>query len=652
MKLRTPILLLAIAVVLPTACVLWLMNAAVHNLRLGVRQNLSDLYADHMALARERLNAGWQENAAALERLPEGAAALPEIVRTGLTDSAVILDASGAPLYPAPVQLPMPDPTVADPQWIKARQLEATTPAAAVAVYEAIGSSGGDAAARAYQAAARCLMQSGDKEAAIRLVLDRFSGADLATATDLQGRRIRADALLMAITFLKPGDPRLLPAARKLRAALLDYSQPAMSSAQRVFLIRQIQSMKLPPDLLAFPALEAEELAARFLEAEPRPAGDIPAQSASRFAGDGSLRLSLLPDVWQISARNGRVVALLRTSTVQAQMRKILGTQNLPKGIQIEALLPGRSPEKAADTVLTTAGAQLPGWSLVLTHSGPDPLADLASRQMTLYLWTGSLVIFVVAIVAFLAARVITRSLRLAGMKADLVTTVSHELKTPLASMQLLVDTLLDDPELDPVKTREYLEMMARENARLSQLIGNFLAFSRMERNKYAFDFTALRVDDVVRAAIAAAGERFSEPGCRLTVEVEPNLPEIRADEGALVTALVNLLDNAYKYTPGEKRIELRAHAQRIGRRTAPGWRQEHGVCFEVRDNGIGIAPREIKKIFRKFYQADRRLARTGGGCGLGLPIVRYLVEAHGGRVAVTSEIGKGSTFTVAVRTA
>jgi signal transduction histidine kinase len=182
--------------------------------------------------------------------------------------------------------------------------------------------------------------------------------------------------------------------------------------------------------------------------------------------------------------------------------------------------------------------------------------------------------------------------------------------------------------------------MMARENARLSQLIGNFLAFSRMERNRYAFDFTAVRVDDVVRATVAAAGERFSEPGCRLTVEVEPNLPEIRADEGALVTALVNLLDNAYKYTPGEKHIELRAHTQ------------AHGVCFEVRDNGIGIAPREIKKIFRKFYQADRRLARSGGGCGLGLPIVRYLVEAHGGRVDVSSEIGKGSTFTVALRAA
>jgi signal transduction histidine kinase len=203
--------------------------------------------------------------------------------------------------------------------------------------------------------------------------------------------------------------------------------------------------------------------------------------------------------------------------------------------------------------------------------------------------------------------------------------------------MQLLVDTLLDDRVFDAQKTREYLELIARENARLGQLIANFLAFSRMERNKYAFQFTPAEVEDVVRAAVAAAGERFQEPGCELRVEIAAGLPQIRADEGALVTALVNLLDNAYKYTPGHKQITLRAFAE--GR----------GVCFEVRDNGVGIAPREIKKIFRKFYQADPRLARTGGGCGLGLAIVRFLVEAHGGRVRVSSEPGKGSTFTVAL---
>ena len=100
---------------------------------------------------------------------------------------------------------------------------------------------------------------------------------------------------------------------------------------------------------------------------------------------------------------------------------------------------------------------------------------------------------------------------------------------------------------------------------------------------------------------------------------------------------MVNLLDNAYKYTPTDRRISLRAFAM------------NGGVCFEVGDNGIGIAPRELKKIFRKFYQADRRLSRNGGGCGLGLSIVHYLVEAHGGSVRVISEPGKGSTFIVAL---
>jgi two-component system phosphate regulon sensor histidine kinase PhoR len=160
-----------------------------------------------------------------------------------------------------------------------------------------------------------------------------------------------------------------------------------------------------------------------------------------------------------------------------------------------------------------------------------------------------------------------------------------------------------------------------------------------MERNKYAFEFTSPCVEDVVRAAVEAAGERFEEPDCKLLVEVAPHLPEIRADEGALVTALVNLLDNAYKYTPGEKHIVLRAFSE------------NGSVCFEVSDNGVGIAPRDVKKIFRKFYQADRRLSRTGGGCGMGLAIVRFLVEAHGGTVRVSSQPGKGSTFTVALGT-
>jgi signal transduction histidine kinase len=118
---------------------------------------------------------------------------------------------------------------------------------------------------------------------------------------------------------------------------------------------------------------------------------------------------------------------------------------------------------------------------------------------------------------------------------------------------------------------------------------------------------------------------------------VADGLPAVRADEDALVTVLLNLLDNAWKYTPGEKRIGVRAY------------REKGRVVFAVEDNGIGIAARERKKIFRRFYQVDRRLAREAGGCGLGLSIVEFIVRAHGGSIDVKSQPGRGSTFSVAI---
>jgi two-component system, OmpR family, phosphate regulon sensor histidine kinase PhoR len=120
-----------------------------------------------------------------------------------------------------------------------------------------------------------------------------------------------------------------------------------------------------------------------------------------------------------------------------------------------------------------------------------------------------------------------------------------------------------------------------------------------------------------------------------LDVAIAADLPAVRADQDAMVTVLLNLLDNAYKYSPGEKRIALRA------------FHENRRVIFAVEDHGIGIAAGERKKIFRRFYQVDRSLSRDVGGCGLGLSIVEFIVRAHGGEVAVKSDPGKGSTFSV-----
>jgi signal transduction histidine kinase len=201
--------------------------------------------------------------------------------------------------------------------------------------------------------------------------------------------------------------------------------------------------------------------------------------------------------------------------------------------------------------------------------------------------------------------------------------------------MRVLVDGLLADEQVDPLKTREYLELLSAENTRLTRLIENFLTFSRLERGRHQFAFAAAPATAILDDALGAVRDRLPA-GCDLRVEIEPDLPPLIADREALVTAVVNLLDNAVKYTPGEKRIVLRAHRHGAG-----------VIAVSVGDNGIGIPAREQRRIFRRFYRVDQRLARDTGGVGLGLSIVDHIIRAHGGSVAVESAPGAGSTFTL-----
>jgi signal transduction histidine kinase len=246
----------------------------------------------------------------------------------------------------------------------------------------------------------------------------------------------------------------------------------------------------------------------------------------------------------------------------------------------------------------------------------------------------------VVVVLALLGAGLIRRQAAVAQLRNDLLANVTHELKTPLSSMRLLVDTLLQSNPLHQETARQYLQLIATENVRLSRLIDNFLTFSRIERNKHAFDFNEVSPGAILESAAAAVRERFAVAGCQFTLQSSPDLPPVLADADAMVTVLLNLLDNAWKYSGDNKQIILSAS-------------EENGnVMFAVKDNGIGLSPRETKRIFKRFYQVDQRLARTGGGCGLGLSIVQFIVTAHHGTTRVDSEPGRGSTFTITLPTA
>jgi len=241
--------------------------------------------------------------------------------------------------------------------------------------------------------------------------------------------------------------------------------------------------------------------------------------------------------------------------------------------------------------------------------------------------------------VALLVGRYLLKQVRLARLKNDFVATISHELKTPLSSMRVLVDTLLEGRPRGEEQAREYLQLVAKENERLSRLIDNFLTFSRMERNRQAFELQDVAPGEIVEAAAEAVRSRFEADNRTLEVATAPDLPTITADRDALITVLLNLLENAHKHSGDHGRIALRAYEA------------EESVCFEVRDNGTGMSRRVVRRVFDRFYQADRSLSRAASGCGLGLSIVKFIVDAHRGSIDVQSQPGRGSTFTVRLPT-
>ncbi|MHC4213851.1 MAG: sensor histidine kinase [Planctomycetota bacterium] len=225
--------------------------------------------------------------------------------------------------------------------------------------------------------------------------------------------------------------------------------------------------------------------------------------------------------------------------------------------------------------------------------------------------------------------------MKLNRLKNDFIATVTHELKTPLASMRVLVDTLLEGNYKEQHQATEYLQLIARENERLSNLIDNFLTFSRMERNKQAFDMLEVSPTLIANRAAEAVRTKFEQGNCAFDTAVDENLPTVLADQDAMVTALINLLDNSYKYSYDDKQIKLSVYAE-VG-----------SVCFRVADNGIGMSHRAIRRIFERFYQADQTLSRRAQGCGLGLSIVKFIVDAHNGSINLESKPNKGSVFTI-----
>jgi signal transduction histidine kinase len=236
-----------------------------------------------------------------------------------------------------------------------------------------------------------------------------------------------------------------------------------------------------------------------------------------------------------------------------------------------------------------------------------------------------------------LTKHVVSKEMALARLKSDFVSNVSHELRTPLALIRLYAETL----ELGRITTREkkqqYYRIIRKESERLTSLINNILDFSRIEAGHKEYEFRDTDIADLVHNTLDSYRYQIEQQGFAFEENIDPNLPAVRVDREAIARALVNLVNNALKYSTDEKFLGVKLY-------------RENGVVkLEVMDRGIGIARRDQPKIFEKFYRTGDPLVHNTKGSGLGLSLVRHITQAHGGDIAVESTPGKGSKFTLSL---
>lgn len=227
--------------------------------------------------------------------------------------------------------------------------------------------------------------------------------------------------------------------------------------------------------------------------------------------------------------------------------------------------------------------------------------------------------------------RDVTEPRRVEAIRRDFVADASHELKTPVASIRAAAETLGRAMSEDPEAAARFLVRLERETTRLSRIVSDLLDLSRLEAEEPRLE--PLRLDAVAREEAERFRDRTREAG--VAMETDLRAARVRADRKDLGLLVGNLLDNAIRYTGAGGRVRVE-----VGERGGE-------AVLVVSDNGLGIPSRDLPRIFERFYRVDRARSRETGGTGLGLSIARHVVERHGGRVEVQSELGRGSTFTV-----
>ncbi len=308
-----------------------------------------------------------------------------------------------------------------------------------------------------------------------------------------------------------------------------------------------------------------------------------------------------------------------------AQQEFVISVFNLDENFQFNSSIDFKVKEVQQSKALWI----FPNYSIGISIVG-QTIEDLVQqRALTNILLIGLLTI-VLILGVWIVYRNIKKEVELAQIKSDFVSNVSHELRTPLSLISMFSETLEMDRIKSEEKKKEYYSIISQEANRLSKIVNSILNFSKMEAGKRQFNFVDSYLNDVAENVYHSYKFHLEQKGFTFNILKDETIPIIKIDEEAVSEAIVNLVDNAVKYSNTSKEIIIRTGMQ------------NNFAFIEVEDKGIGIPEKDQKKVFEKFFRVSSGNVHNVKGSGIGLSIVKHIVDAHKGKIELSSEVNKG----------